>query len=185
MKYKVVIDTITGDSMINEFMHAADVFENGKQIGFYEQVVITGETEVKIESLVDILKSAFEKVKKNVVFISIREINKKPVFNYKPYIRPNTQSISTGREWGMLKNILETIGYEVETDQYMNVKSAKLKLEPMKTYEIHWEDLNDEAKERLKDLYHENIELSPLTTIDIEDEEDDVEQDNTGKNVTN
>lgn len=41
----------------------------------------------------------------------------------------------------------------------------------MKSYEIYWEDLNDDAQERLKDLYHENIDLSPLAIIDIEDEE--------------
>lgn len=41
----------------------------------------------------------------------------------------------------------------------------------MKTFEIYWEDLTTKAKERLKDLYHENIDLSPLAIIDIEDEE--------------
>lgn len=39
-------------------------------------------------------------------------------------------------------------------------------------YEIWWDDLTDTAKERLKDLYHANIELSPLATIDIEPDDD-------------
>jgi hypothetical protein len=41
----------------------------------------------------------------------------------------------------------------------------------VKQYKIWWTDLNEEAKERLKDLYHENIDLAPLAIIDIEDED--------------
>ena len=40
----------------------------------------------------------------------------------------------------------------------------------MKSFEIYWEDLNEEAKTRLKDLYHDNIDLSPLAIIDVEEE---------------
>jgi len=38
----------------------------------------------------------------------------------------------------------------------------------MKQFEICWSDLNDNAKERLKFMWHENIELSPITIINIE-----------------
>ena len=41
----------------------------------------------------------------------------------------------------------------------------------MKHFEIYWLDLNKEAQERMKDLYHENIDTSPLAIIDIEEEE--------------
>jgi hypothetical protein len=41
----------------------------------------------------------------------------------------------------------------------------------MKSYEIYWDDLNEEAQERLKEIYHDNIGLSPLAVIDIEDDE--------------
>jgi len=40
----------------------------------------------------------------------------------------------------------------------------------MKSYEVYWKDLSEEAQERLKELYHENIDLSPLAIIDIEEE---------------
>lgn len=43
----------------------------------------------------------------------------------------------------------------------------------MTSYEIYWDDLNEEAKERLKSLYHENIDLSPLTIVDLEEDEED------------
>ena len=40
----------------------------------------------------------------------------------------------------------------------------------MKTYEIYWNDLTNEARRRLDDLYHENIDLTPLAIIEIEEE---------------
>jgi len=40
----------------------------------------------------------------------------------------------------------------------------------MKSYEVYWKDLSEEAQERLKELYHENIDLSPLAITDIEEE---------------
>jgi len=41
----------------------------------------------------------------------------------------------------------------------------------MKSFKIYWGNLNEEAQERLKELYHDNIELSPLAIIDVEEEE--------------
>lgn len=43
----------------------------------------------------------------------------------------------------------------------------------MKSFEIYWDDLTDIAKERLKELYHENIDLAPIAIIDIEENFDD------------
>lgn len=43
----------------------------------------------------------------------------------------------------------------------------------MKSYEIWWNDLTISAKARLFLLHHENIDLSPIAIIDIEDEEED------------
>lgn len=52
----------------------------------------------------------------------------------------------------------------------------KERLKNMLSYEIYWDDLNEKAKERLKNLYHENVDLSPLTIIDIEEEDEDKSQ---------
>ena len=38
----------------------------------------------------------------------------------------------------------------------------------MKTYEIFWDDLTEEAKDRLSPLYHDNIALAPLAIIETE-----------------
>ena len=40
----------------------------------------------------------------------------------------------------------------------------------MAQYEIYWDDLTEEAQERLKGLYHGNIDLSPLAIFDVEEE---------------
>jgi len=42
----------------------------------------------------------------------------------------------------------------------------------MQQFEIYWDDLTEEAKERLKDLYHENIDLSPIAIIELEEQEE-------------
>ena len=45
----------------------------------------------------------------------------------------------------------------------------------MKSYKIYWKDLSKEAKERLKEMYHENIDLTPLAVIDIEEDKIPIE----------
>ena len=45
----------------------------------------------------------------------------------------------------------------------------------MTQYEIYWKDLTEKAQEKLKDLYHDNIDLSPIAIIDIEDNVDEGE----------
>lgn len=69
------------------------------------------------------------------------------------------------------------IKYELEK----NVKKAFASKEEPKnesvptettSYEIYWDDLTNEAKKRLVELYHENIDLSPIAIIDIENEQE-------------
>ena len=43
----------------------------------------------------------------------------------------------------------------------------------MESFEIYWDDLTPEAKERLKPIYHENIDLSPIAIIDISEQEEE------------
>jgi len=42
----------------------------------------------------------------------------------------------------------------------------------MPQFEIYWSDLTDEAKERLSELYHENVEISPFAVIETENVEE-------------
>ena len=39
----------------------------------------------------------------------------------------------------------------------------------MNNYEIYWNDLTDEAKAKLKPIYHSNINLAPLAVIQREE----------------
>lgn len=39
----------------------------------------------------------------------------------------------------------------------------------MTSYEIYWSDLNEDAQQRLAEMYHDNIDISPLAIIDFED----------------
>ncbi len=39
------------------------------------------------------------------------------------------------------------------------------------TYEINWDDLTEEAKERLAGMYHDNIDMSPIAYVEIEEED--------------
>ena len=41
----------------------------------------------------------------------------------------------------------------------------------MRSLEIYWDDLTDEAKERLHLIDHENVDMSPIAIVDIEVEE--------------
>lgn len=38
----------------------------------------------------------------------------------------------------------------------------------MNSYEIYWYDLNDKAQDRLKDLYHDNVDITPLAIVNLE-----------------
>jgi hypothetical protein len=121
---KIRLDVISSDKRINDFMHAADVFEQGKQLGKYECMEVTGTAEINIFNLINVLKNALENCDKNVVFIGIRSIDDL-IFNFPaPYIMKDVQSISDGSKWGLFRDQLIRLGYEVETDQFMRVTSA-------------------------------------------------------------
>jgi hypothetical protein len=61
-------------------------------------------------------------------------------------------------------NLLATI----ENHCQVKTEKSELNFEIVNQFEIYWSDLTDEAKERLQIIYHENIELSPIAIIDIE-----------------
>lgn len=43
----------------------------------------------------------------------------------------------------------------------------------MKTFQIFWDDLTEEAQERLQELHDDNFDIMPIATIDIEDDEEE------------
>jgi|GEM_PF-2895942 len=125
--FQVSFDIIQGDKKVNDFMHAADVFEKGKQLGEYQNMnfEITGQGEPDWQEAVDkIFENSIEKF--NVLFVSIREINgKNPE---KPYLKfkEGVQSVSDGKQWGLFSDCLNQLGYQCETNETMHVTSISL-----------------------------------------------------------
>jgi hypothetical protein len=120
---KIILDVVHGDAKMNAFMHAADVFEYGKQLGELQSFEVAGDPD--LDKLSENIKELFEKVDRNVSFVGIRTIDGVRV-EPRPYIRPDTQSISDGHNFGLFKELLEALGYKVETTQYMQVTTVKL-----------------------------------------------------------
>lgn len=131
MKQEIILDVIAGNYMQNKFMHAADVFEEGKQLGTHFNLNVTGEN-INLKELCGNMVKALEHEelgtqRQSVTFVAIRKINGKRAINPRAFIKPNVQSISDGKNWGVFKKLLEQIGYSAETTEYMQVISVKVK----------------------------------------------------------
>lgn len=123
MEKTIILDVIHGDHKLNAFMHASDVFEDGKQLGEHMTFEVKGTPD--LDKLCVNMKELFEKADRNVSFVAIRTIDGVRV-EPKAYFRLNTQSISDGQRFGLFKEMLEQIGYKVETTKFMQVTSVKL-----------------------------------------------------------
>lgn len=123
---KVKVDIIHGDKQKNEFMHACDMYEPSKQLGEYEQVVVEGSEDMNLEELTTNIKNAYDQSGRSVVFVSVRQVGPTLTNDYDRYIMPNISAITSGKKWGLFKSVLEQIGYEVETNEHMQVESVKL-----------------------------------------------------------
>lgn len=112
------------EKFINHLMHAADVFEKGKQFANYYTVMVTGNP--NLTKLCENLANAYEKVGRYAVFIGIKSINGQKPENPHVWFMKDVQSISMitedrGACWSLFKDILVTLGYNVLTDEHMRV----------------------------------------------------------------
>jgi len=125
---KVTLDIFEGDSTLNAFMHASDVFEKGKQLAEASQLEFDIEVdgEPDMDKIIENVKTVYETNKRNVIFLSIREVDGKKVNHYPLYLKAGVQSISDGHKFGLFKDWLEHIGYETRTNEFMVVEEAKL-----------------------------------------------------------
>lgn len=125
--WEVSIDIIQGDKKINEFMHAVDVFEAGKQHGEYQNInfQITGRDEPNWQSVVnEIFEKSTEQF--NVLFVSIRKVDGKTPDESFVRFKEGVQTISDGKKWGLFSNCLNQLGYQCETNDTMHVTSISL-----------------------------------------------------------
>jgi hypothetical protein len=129
--HTIILDVFGGDKMMknqNEFMHAGDVFEKGKELAQYFQIVITGNP--NLNKICFNLRDAYHKADGYVLFAAINSIDGKRTKDPKPYIKEGIQTLSIEQKgtlsWNLFKNILEQLGYNVETNQYMMVENISV-----------------------------------------------------------
>ena len=128
---EITLDTFYGsDKNLNDLMHHADVFESFKQIASYRELTLTVDFKndeiERAQDTVNIVKTSLEQTEANVVFVAIRSIDGANVM-LDNYIKDGVSVITTGDKWGMFHEMLAALGYEVETNDHMQVISAKLK----------------------------------------------------------
>lgn len=123
---KVVLDILGGykeDKFINEFMHAADVYEEGKQYAQYFQLIVEGTPNLN-ELIPNILKT-YNQLNGYIVFAAIRSIDDKRCNDHKGYFMENVQTISLNVDgtlkFCLFKDLLKYLGYDCLTDQKMYV----------------------------------------------------------------
>ena len=108
----------------NQLIHAADVFENGKQFATHDRFIVTGNPD--LPKLCERIATAYEQAGGYAVFVGIRKINGKRVDNPYAYFMSGVQSISMKQEneplrWALFGDILAQLDYNAKTDENMMV----------------------------------------------------------------
>jgi len=124
MRAELKFTVLTAKSNIQQFMQAADVFSPHKVLVAIQTMTLTVEWPLidaeYIAKCQDSLKQALEKSGSVITFMGYQGETEVPV-----YFRPEVQQISNGKSWGMFHKFLKSIGYEVETNEYVMVTSCK------------------------------------------------------------
>lgn len=129
----IVLDVLGGDKKSkfqNDFMHACDVFEKGKQYATYFQVTITGTPD--LSKLCENFKNSYEQATDGyVIFVAIRSIDGIRSQIPHAFIKEYVQSISMINndgilKWGLFKDILTNLGYRSKHNERMFIESVDL-----------------------------------------------------------
>lgn len=137
-KVEIEIDFLGGDKnlkLMNDMMHAVNMFEKGKQLAIHNRFSITGEIkqnlfgpeDPELNEICAKIANAFVKSDGYAVFVGIRSVNGKRV-EPRAWFMPEIQSISMHQNgelgWALFKDILSHLEYTVQTDQQMRVISV-------------------------------------------------------------
>jgi hypothetical protein len=110
----------------NDFMHAGDVFEKGKQLAKFFQAEIKGDP--NLDMVCENFKNAMDRAGGYSVFVAIRSVDGERCTEPRAYIMEGVQTISMEQNgslgWGLFKDMLETLGYTVETNEHMVVEKV-------------------------------------------------------------
>lgn len=126
ISHSIILDVIGGDKMDkmrNNFMHAVDVFEEGKHLARLFQMEVTGNP--NLDKLCENIKNVYEKASEGyVLFVAIRSIDNIRCKESQIFLKEGIQSISNGYKWSLFRNILLDMGYNPKTNEHMIVESV-------------------------------------------------------------
>jgi hypothetical protein len=118
---------------VDRLMHATDVFERGKQFAQYEclefeinEIPETGEKGQTLQNLFNLMKKGFEENEGyKIIFMGVRIYGDGRPKEITPVFRKDIQSLSMIQNgklgWSLFKDVLEHLGWEVETDDKMHL----------------------------------------------------------------
>lgn len=115
--YKVLVDVIHGNKWINDFMHTTDTFEKGRILGNHSYIEVEVEDDCNVFTLADEIASMYTKLGEVVSFVGLNKIDGKHITYGTHYFKPNLQTISNGKQWGMACEMISKLGYLVETNE--------------------------------------------------------------------
>lgn len=123
---QIEFDILHGNKKLNHALHAWDLFEEGKQLFQFKRLQVTCDKTVdELPDLITKLKETISQ-EENVIFISIRSVDRKINSTIPPYIQQGVQTVSDGGKFDLFKNILEQLGYTVTTNEFVMVLTATL-----------------------------------------------------------
>lgn len=127
----IVVDTFGTDRMLefqDSLLHGADMFEPGKRLVCFDRYDCSTHPLSIPDSIFENFQKAFESVGGKAVFIGIRPVDPEHAHIAKCWVAEGVQSISMRQggtlKWGIFADVLTKMGYDVETDKSMVVKSV-------------------------------------------------------------
>jgi hypothetical protein len=129
-KYIINLDVLCSNKFMNDFMHYADVFENGKQLAEYHSYTIEITGNPDLSKFCENFKNSLEEAgKQNVVFVAMKQINNEFKPKYPIYFKKGIQTLSMYKNgslgWSLFRNILNQLGYTATTNECMQVISIE------------------------------------------------------------
>jgi hypothetical protein len=125
---KIEIEVLKADGTLklqNSLMHAASLFEDGKQMVQYERFIVTMKPNSPYESLCEEIANVFNQMGGYCIFVGIETVDGIKLEKNYTWFEKNVQSLSIiqndGLKWILFKDFLKTRGYNVECDERMFV----------------------------------------------------------------
>lgn len=102
-KYRLCM--ICADKFMDDFMHASDVFEAFKRLGYPRFMTVTLEPDATIEEVIDRMVSHAQKsMAVSALFVVGTSVG---------WVNPDVKVVSDGESFGMIEQVLADNGYAV------------------------------------------------------------------------